>query len=110
MPDVRSKIRRFRMLFRIAGNPQADPGKILLDETDQFFGEMKSVLGRSDLSLFRRMWLILFGALLVVWVSVPAGIALSYQADLPTGPAVVCVYAGLFVITSIAGAVHTSLR
>jgi zinc transport system permease protein len=60
-----------------------------------------------SLSLFRRMWLILVGAVLVVWVSVPAGISFSFQADLPTGPAVVCIYAGLFVITSLAKAVST---
>jgi ABC-type Mn2+/Zn2+ transport system permease subunit len=63
-----------------------------------------------SLSLFRRMWLILLGAVLVVWLSVPAGISLSFQADLPTGPAVVCVYAGLFVITSAARAVAAVAR
>jgi ABC-type Mn2+/Zn2+ transport system permease subunit len=63
-----------------------------------------------SLSIFRRMWLILLGAVAVVWVSVPVGIGLSFEADLPTGPAVVCVYAGLFVITSVTGAVYGSLR
>ena len=55
-----------------------------------------------SLSLFRRMWLILLGSVLVVIVCVPAGISLSFQEDLPTGPAVVCVYAGLFLIISAA--------
>ena len=62
------------------------------------------------LSLFRQIWLIFLGAVLVVWVCVPAGIGLSFQADLPTGPAVVCVYAALFVITSVTGAVTGSAR
>lgn len=66
--------------------------------------------GMISLSLFRRMWLILLGAVLVVIVSVPAGVGLSYQADLPTGPAVVCVYAGLFLITSAAGAIYRLFR
>jgi len=66
--------------------------------------------GMISLSLFRRMWLILLGAVLVVVVSVPAGVGLSYQADLPTGPAVVCVYAALFLVTSGAGALYRWLR
>ncbi len=63
-----------------------------------------------SLTLFRRMWVILLGAVLVVILSVPTGISLSFQADLPTGPAVVCVYAGLFVIVSAAKAVYSLLR
>ena len=63
-----------------------------------------------SLSLFRQMWWILLGAVLVVIVSVPAGVGLSYRADLPTGPAVVCVYAGLFLATSTVGAAHRWLR
>jgi ABC-type Mn2+/Zn2+ transport system permease subunit len=51
-----------------------------------------------SLTLFRRMWMILLGAVLVVLVAVPAGISLSFSADLPTGPTLVCVYAGFFVI------------
>ena len=66
--------------------------------------------GMISLSLFRRMWLILLGAVLVVIVCVPVGIGLSFQADLPTGPAVVCVYAGLFVVVSLAGAIRASLQ
>jgi zinc transport system permease protein len=66
--------------------------------------------GMISLSLFRRMWQILLGAVLVVIVSVPAGIGVSYQADLPTGPAVVCVYAALFLITSGVGAIYRWLR
>lgn len=58
-----------------------------------------------SLSLFRQMWLILLGAVLVVILAVPVGVALSYQADLPTGPAVVCVYAALFAIAAGARAV-----
>jgi ABC-type Mn2+/Zn2+ transport system permease subunit len=63
-----------------------------------------------SLSLFRRMWLILLGSVLVVIVCVPAGISLSFQADLPTGPAVVCVYAGLFLIISAAVALRALCR
>jgi len=63
-----------------------------------------------SLSLFQRMWQILAGAVLVVFLCVPAGISLSFQADLPTGPAVVCVYAGLFVVVSAAGAIYSFLR
>ena len=63
-----------------------------------------------SLSLFRRMWLILLGSVLVVIVCVPAGISLSFQEDLPTGPAVVCVYAGLFLIISAAVALRALCR
>jgi len=63
-----------------------------------------------SLSLFRRLWLILFGSVAVAALSVPAGISLSFHADLPAGPAVVCVYAGLFIITSAARAVHSLAR
>jgi len=63
-----------------------------------------------SLSLFRRMWLILLGSVLTVIVCVPAGISLSFQADLPTGPAVVCVYAGLFLIISAAVALRALCR
>jgi len=63
-----------------------------------------------SLSLFRRMWLILLGSVLVVVVCVPAGISLSFQEDLPTGPAVVCVYAGLFLIISAAVALRALCR
>jgi ABC-type Mn2+/Zn2+ transport system permease subunit len=63
-----------------------------------------------SLSLFRQMWQILLGALVVVWICLPVGIGLSFQADLPTGPAVVCVYAGLFLVTAATGAVYQSLR
>jgi len=63
-----------------------------------------------SLSLFRRMWLILLGSVLTVIVCVPAGISLSFQADLPTGPAVVCVYAGLFLIISAGVALRALCR
>lgn len=63
-----------------------------------------------SLFLFRQLWLILLGAVLVVILAVPAGVALSYQADLPTGPAVVCVYAALFLIASAVEAVRRALR
>lgn len=63
-----------------------------------------------SLTLFRRMWLILIGSVLVVMLSVPAGISLSFQADLPTGPAVVCVYAGLLVVVSAARALYSLVR
>jgi ABC-type Mn2+/Zn2+ transport system permease subunit len=66
--------------------------------------------GMISLSLFRRMWSILLGAVVVVIVSVPVGIGLSFQADLPTGPAVVCAYAALFLITAGGGAIYRSLR
>ena len=66
--------------------------------------------GMISLSLFRRMWSILLGAVLVVIVSVPAGVGLSYQADLPTGPAVVCAYAALFLLASTGGAIYRWLR
>jgi ABC-type Mn2+/Zn2+ transport system permease subunit len=63
-----------------------------------------------SLSLFRRMGPILLAAVLVVAVSVPAGVGLSYRADLPTGPAVVCVYAALFLVVSAVGGLHRLLR
>jgi ABC-type Mn2+/Zn2+ transport system permease subunit len=66
--------------------------------------------GMISLTLFRRMWLILLGAVLVAVASVPAGIGLSYRLDLPTGPAVVCVYAVLFLLTSAVGAINRSFR
>lgn len=66
--------------------------------------------GMISLALFRRMWLILLFAVLVVIASVPAGIGLSYRLDLPTGPAVVCVYAVLFLLTSAVGAINRALR
>lgn len=62
------------------------------------------------LTVFRRMWLILLGAVLVVIVSVPTGISLSFRADLPTGPAVVCVYAALFVVVSAGRAACSLFR
>jgi ABC-type Mn2+/Zn2+ transport system permease subunit len=46
----------------------------------------------------------------VVLVSVPAGVGFSYRADLPTGPAVVCAYAALFLVASAAGAIYRGLR
>jgi len=63
-----------------------------------------------SLALFRRTWLVLVGAVAVAILSIPAGISLSFHADLPTGPAVVCVYAGLFVIVSAARALSSLLR
>jgi ABC-type Mn2+/Zn2+ transport system permease subunit len=66
--------------------------------------------GMISLTLFRRMWLILLGAVLVAVASVPVAVALSYQADLPTGPAVVCVYAALFLITSGGRAIYRWVR
>jgi zinc transport system permease protein len=66
--------------------------------------------GMISLSLFRRMWSILLGAVGVVLVSVPVGVGVSYRADLPTGPAVVCAYAALFLVASAAGAIFRGLR
>ena len=63
-----------------------------------------------SLTLFRRMWLILLGAVLVVIVSVPVGISLSFHGDLPTGPAIVAVYAGVFFLVSTARLVYSLLR
>jgi ABC-type Mn2+/Zn2+ transport system permease subunit len=63
-----------------------------------------------SLMLFQRVWLILLGAVLVVLVSVPTGVSLSFQADLPTGPAVVCVYAGFFIVVSAVRAVRSLFR
>lgn len=63
-----------------------------------------------SLSVFRRMWLLLLGSVVVVVASVPVGISLSFGADLPTGPAVVCVYAGGFVVVSALRAVYSLLR
>jgi ABC-type Mn2+/Zn2+ transport system permease subunit len=63
-----------------------------------------------SLTLFRQIWLILLGSVLVVLLSVPAGISLSFRADLPTGPAIVCVYAALFVLVSLGRAVHSLAR
>ncbi|MDP2897955.1 MAG: metal ABC transporter permease [bacterium] len=63
-----------------------------------------------SLTLFRQMWLILLGSVLVVLLSVPAGISLSFRADLPTGPAIVCVYAALFLLVSFGRAVHSLAR
>ena len=63
-----------------------------------------------SLTLFRRMWMILLGSVLVVVLSVPAGISLSFRADLPTGPAVVCVYAALFVVVSAGTAAGSLFR
>jgi len=63
-----------------------------------------------SLSLFRRMWLILLGAVVVAILSVPAGISFSFHADVPTGPAIVCVYAGLFLLVSAGKAVYSVLR
>ncbi len=68
------------------------------------------VPGMISLSLFRRTSLILVGAVAVAVLSVPVGISFSFHADLPTGPAVVCVYAGLFVILSAARAILFRLR
>lgn len=59
-----------------------------------------------SLSLFRRTWLILLGAVVVAIFSVPAGISFSFHADVPTGPAVVCVYACLFVSVCAAKGVY----
>ncbi len=66
--------------------------------------------GMMSLTLFRRMWLILLGSVLVVVLSVPAGISLSFRADLPTGPAIVCVYAALFLVVSSGRALYALLR
>lgn len=63
-----------------------------------------------SLTLFRRMWLILLGSVLVVLLSVTAGISVSFRADLPTGPAIVCVYAALFLLVSFGRAVHSLAR
>jgi ABC-type Mn2+/Zn2+ transport system permease subunit len=63
-----------------------------------------------SLRLFGRMWLILLGAVAFVLLSVPVGLSFSFRADLPTGPAVVCVYVALFVIVSAAKAIWHLVR
>jgi ABC-type Mn2+/Zn2+ transport system permease subunit len=63
-----------------------------------------------SLTLFRRMWLIRIAAVAVAIVAVPAGISFSFRADLPTGPAVVCVYAGLFLVISAGRAAYSLFR
>jgi len=63
-----------------------------------------------SLRLFRRIRLILLGAVAVAVITVPAGISFSFHADLPTGPAVVCVYAALFVIVSCGKGLYSLLR
>ncbi len=63
-----------------------------------------------SLCVFRRIWLILVGAVLVVTLSIPTGISLSFRADLPAGPAIVCVYAGFFIIVSVARIAYSCLR
>jgi len=58
------------------------------------------------LKLFRNTKVVFVASCLVAVCTVPVGLGLSYRMDIPSGPAIVCCYCGMFVIGSVVSWIH----
>ena len=55
----------------------------------------------TSLTLFRRVRNVFIGSVVIVVISVFLGVTASYQLDIPTSPAIICVYTACYLSASV---------